>query len=84
MKKIRLDVDELEVRSFETDAVLEPHGTVHGRAYTRDGEYSCQHRCRQQTDEFETCFETGDTCGATWDWACDSQVVCPSGRIDCV
>ena len=84
MKKIRLNVEELEVSSFTVDAAPEPHGTVHGHAYTQGREYSCLQRCRQQTDEFETCYETGDTCGATWDWACDSQAVCPSGRIDCI
>lgn len=85
MKKIRLDVEELEVRSFETEAVAEPRGTVHGRQYTYDGELSCRQVCFQRTDEFETCWETGVTCGATCDWPCSpNTAVCPSGRPDCV
>ncbi len=85
MKKIRLNLDQLEVRSFATDATPEPHGTVHGRAYTYGGEYSCLQRCRQQTHEFDTCYDTGPTCGATCDWPCSpNTAVCPSGRPDCI
>ncbi len=70
MKKIRLNVDELEVRSFVTDDAPERRGTVHGREYTEGHDQSCFGGCIQQTHEFETCYQTGFTCGATCDWGC--------------
>jgi hypothetical protein len=82
MKKIRLDIEELEVRSFETEAAPEPHGTVRGREYSL-GDQSCYQACFQQTHEFETCYETGITCGASCDWGCDSRAVCQSDTGHC-
>ncbi|HEX6038053.1 hypothetical protein [Longimicrobium sp.] len=76
MKKIQLRVDDLEVRSFDTGAATELRGTIHGNAYTYDGSYSCNRICRQQTFEFDTCYETGPTCGATCDWPCASGAPC--------
>ena len=93
MKRIRLDVDELEVHSFTTAAAGEHRGTVRGREmetyfgtscgpgcqYTAYQQYSCLQACFQQTHEFETCYETGRTCGASCDWGCDTVYVCPPG-----
>jgi hypothetical protein len=76
MKKIRLNIDDLKVRSFETGVTQEPRGTVHGNAYTYDGAYSCYRICRQQTHEFDTCYDTGPTCGATCDWPCFTGYPC--------
>jgi hypothetical protein len=38
MKKIRLDVEELEVISFESDDAPRTRGTVEAREYTEYGE----------------------------------------------
>lgn len=75
MKKIRLEIDALEVRSFATDTAAEARGTVRGRespgsAYTYGGQDSCYQACFPQTHEFDTCGQTGPGCGATWDWPC--------------
>lgn len=83
MKKIRLNVDELEVRSFETETAPKSRGTVHGRGYTQGGEQSCYQACFPMTHEFDTCYQTGLTCGATCDWGCDSRAVCPSDTGHC-
>jgi hypothetical protein len=79
MKKIRLDVDELEVSSFGTDDVPRPRGTVEGHEYTEYGEgcaysnrgqRSCEDTCFLYSFEFPSCDQTGDTCGASCDWGC--------------
>jgi hypothetical protein len=83
MKKIRLNVEELQVRSFDTEASPAlPRGTVRGREYSFF-EYSCREACFQQTHEFNTCGQTGPTCGATCDWGCNSIHVCPSDTGGC-
>lgn len=95
MKKIRLNVDELEVHSFETEAAPEPRGTVRGRQsfyytehtncypdcyHTLNGDESCYRLCQRYTWEFNTCMQTGETCGASCDWYCDSAVNCPTDQ----
>lgn len=79
MRKIRLNPDDLEVRSFATGPAAEPRGTVHGMNYSCCDYYTCFQACIPQTHEFDTCYQTGPTCGATCDWGCDGEThVCPS------
>jgi hypothetical protein len=85
MKKIRLDLDGLEVRSFATDVAGTPRGTVRAReSYTYGGEDSCDQACIPITYEYATCGQTGPTCGASCDFACDgTSHVCPSDTGGC-
>lgn len=85
MKKIRLNLDELEVRSFATDEAAAERGTVRAReSYTNGADDSCYQACLPYTYEFDTCGQTGPTCGATWDWACyPGSNVCPSDTGGC-
>lgn len=84
MKKIRLDVEELEVRSFETEAVPETRGTVRGHYYTDGADASCYMACFPMTDEYAGCGQSGHTCGPTCDWACyEGSYVCPSDTGGC-
>jgi hypothetical protein len=84
MKKIRLNVDELEVRSFDTEAAPEPRGTVRGREYSLN-EFSCHpdQGCFWGTQEWDNCAATNATCGASCDWACDSYQTCPADTSCC-
>ena len=50
MKKLKLNVEELAVASFEIDANDEPRGTVHGAAET---EADCSWHCG---DPFSTLY----------------------------
>lgn len=82
MSKIRLDVDALEVHTFETSDAPPARGTVHAREYSF-GDPSCVQACFPGTYEFETCYQTGPTCGASCDWGCNSIHVCPSDTGTC-
>jgi hypothetical protein len=72
MKKLRLELDELAVESFDTAATDALGGTVHGQA-TEPA--SCSF-CRA------TCIETGcDTCDNSVDYCtCNCTVDCPAPR----
>lgn len=51
MRKISLDVDALEVESFDTrESGAKERGTVHGRGFTRDWEPSCHVSCTRDYD----------------------------------
>ncbi len=82
MKKIRLDVEALEVSSFAVDATPEPRGTVEARAltsacnYSVDDRQSCRHECFVYSWEYDGCGVSGETCGASCAWACDSVNIC--------
>ena len=72
MKKLKLDLDELKIESFETNTAKEKrHGTVHGNAtYTADGTL-CYSYCHPSL-----CIDTCD--GAT----CQTDIdICYT--IDC-
>jgi hypothetical protein len=55
MKRLKLDVDELLVESFEANAPAGERGTVHGNAKAT---YGC-------TEGWDTCYTQGDSCQAT-------------------
>jgi hypothetical protein len=79
MRKIRLNVDELEVHSFAIDSVTEPRGSVRGRQHTDGADPTCYQVCLLVTDEYDTCDQSGPTCGASCDWVCyEGTDVCPS------
>jgi len=83
MRKIRLNAEDLEVRSFATEPAAGPSGTVHGMDYSCCDFYTCYQACIPRTEEFETCYQTGPTCGASCDWQCDSIHMCPSYPSGC-
>ena len=69
MKKLVLDLDELVVESFGTQAVPEPRGTVHAHSGWQCTEYNptCD-GCNTQHDG--GCFTAGDTCAVTCGYTC--------------
>lgn len=78
MKKIRLDLEALDVVSFATDGEPDaPRGTIHGRdsyyGYTHGGFLSCQGLCN--THEYQTCHEAGPSVGPSCDWDCAAASV---------
>jgi hypothetical protein len=79
MKKIRLNIDELEVHSFAIDSVTEPRGSVRGRQDTDgDDPTTGYYDCFKVTDEYDTCDQSGPTCGASCDWVCyPASRTCP-------
>ena len=86
MRKIRLNVEELEVSSFSVDAAAERRGTVDARSrsiyaetqcdYSRNIDQSCRNECFVYSWEYYTCEESGETRGASCDWECDSVQIC--------
>jgi hypothetical protein len=76
MKKIRLNLEALDVVSFETDAEPGARGTVHGQG-TRNPYYftgpSCYGDC--QTWEYNTCGFYGPTEGPSCEELCGAASV---------
>lgn len=80
MKKLRLDLDSLEVESFDTAEADEKRGTVQARATAYPGGPSCVNTCNVND---WTCWEScgyGTCAGATCDgaWTCPTceQTIC--------
>jgi hypothetical protein len=78
MKKIRLDLDALDVVSFATDSEPDaPRGTIHGHntmtPYFTLGQPSCYGGCA--TDEYHTCWEAGPSVGPSCDYICQEPSV---------
>jgi len=82
MKKLRLELEALDVVSFATDGEHElPRGTVHGREsmyptsgyFTLDGNDSCYGMCR--TVEYHTCWESQPSVGPSCDYLCTAPSV---------
>lgn len=67
MKKLRLDLEELAVESFDTDRADEQKGTVEAHA---------KYTVYCQTDELGC--SGWDSCGYTW---CSCEMTC--NQIDC-
>ncbi|HEU4456064.1 MAG TPA: hypothetical protein VFR81_23560 [Longimicrobium sp.] len=63
IRKMKLDMDELAVETFETAVAGEEHGTVHGQATgltcpfreTCNGVETCYDGCRTRTEAINTC-----------------------------
>ena len=71
MKKIRLDVDKLEISSFSTqEAMDEPRGTVRG--HLTNGAWTCAYHC---TWDHVTCNGEA-TCGQQATSTCTENVSC--------
>ncbi|HSU13261.1 hypothetical protein [Longimicrobium sp.] len=82
MRKIRLDVENLQVESFATDHASGKAGTVHGREYTvgrecptmEPGAWGCQNSgvascvwCPRETETCQDCSWTdGDGAECYW------------------
>jgi hypothetical protein len=76
MKKIRLDLDSLDVVTFATDGGPDaPRGTIHGNqnTYFTIGQDSCYGGC--MTHEYHTCMEAGPSVGPSCDYICTAQTV---------
>ena len=88
MRKLTLDLETLNVQSFETGAEKRDHGTVYGHAPTRGHHTQCASAfdacptgfcAPTNTVDCDTSLCTVDTCPETYD--CPSAVdACPSGR----
>ena len=96
MRKLTLDVDTLNVQSFETARVQTAQGTVFGHAPTAGNSPECRSAvdaCPSRLCDTSVCDTnlcTAETCGPTYDAVeCPSIVdACPSARgcteIDCI
>ena len=68
MEKLRLEIDELQVESFEASGVAADAGTVQGLAWT-PGCDSVQ-ICGPNDPSYDPCGETYSPCGDTSDRVC--------------
>ena len=67
MRKLTLDVEQLEVESFSTGGADAANGTVHAHNHTRGNHVSC----------WETCGAScGVTCPATCGYTCNAEYTC--------
>jgi len=74
MKKMRLELERLEVSSFETQRTPEERGTVRGHNnVTKDGAYTCFYHC---TWNHVTCNGEA-TCGQPQSDQCTLNATCP-------
>ncbi len=64
MKKLRLDLDALNVESFESDRIAPPRGTVHGRLRYTDPR-ACPVTGNWYCSVGDTCSEPRYSCGLT-------------------
>jgi hypothetical protein len=84
MSKLKLDLNELRIESFETKDAEEARGTVQAHA---SAIMTCPSTCASCVTCYATCFAScpantcgGNTCGRT----CYSCVICPwSGGFTC-
>jgi hypothetical protein len=79
MKKIRLELDTLDVVSFATSGEPDvPRGTVQGRDsmnsfFTLGFHDSCYGMCL--TNEYDTCHEAGPSVGPSCDYYCQGPSI---------
>jgi hypothetical protein len=89
MRKLKLDIDHLEVDSFETDVGHDQRGTVHGLVspyctqtcdtannYSCDGAYTCgaESTCRRiNTCMYESCGACGTYDCVSAGYSCDQM-----------
>ncbi len=80
MKKIRLNLEELNVVSFATGAEPDARGSVHGRVVVGGGTEpyvftgpSCYGDCL--TNEYDTCREAGPSVGPSCEEMCGAWTV---------
>jgi hypothetical protein len=72
MRKLKLELDELAVQSFETAGEAEERGTVQARGgVTVLGDTDCGAWCSR----VDTC---GFTCYTCWDPSCEGATGCPT------
>ena len=68
MRKLKLDLDSLDVQSFQTDDGLMSGGTVQGQSGVWDLPSICTYQCGPSTyygcgyTDYETCGNTCNTC----------------------
>jgi len=63
MRKIRMDLDRLDVESFDTAVVTDARGTVHGHFYSQLG--TCDGRVATCQAGGTCAFTCGSKCGTT-------------------
>ncbi|HEX8696059.1 MAG TPA: hypothetical protein VF746_26825 [Longimicrobium sp.] len=78
MKKLKLELDALQVESFEAATPAARLGTVRGREDSSGGGWECGNACYS----FDTCYtlDGGQTCPATCEYSC----LCESDVVDCI
>lgn len=83
MKKLRLNLERLEVQSFETEHAAGERGTVQGRAGTYR-EWTCDGTCDQTCGAPASCVGAGEYCGTYPDQGCpNSQWYCTDAQWVC-
>jgi hypothetical protein len=60
-RKLRLDLDSIDVQSFETSVEMEERGTVHGNACS---DSTCFQDICTCTDEFGNCYASNVNCNS--------------------
>ena len=74
MRKLKLDLTDLEVTSFDTDAVRTPPGTVAGHVAAGSFADTCGGWCDGEvTDVYMDCGGSADSCGAKCDSVPDTD-----------
>lgn len=83
--KLKLDIDELAIQSFETLGTPSPRGTVHARqseiwATCEEGDLSYPGSCEPATCDEACTVNTYTTCpNDTWDLTCEYTSPNPDG-----
>ena len=85
MKKLRLELEALDVVSFATDDEQGvPRGTVHGQNqnsfFTLGGHDSCYGMC--MTYEYDTCHFAGPSVGTSCDYYCTAPSIGCTGSVE--
>lgn len=83
MKKLKLEIDALQVESFESTTQTAQPGTVRGREDS-SGYGGCADACYSMSacDSWQSCYtlDCGQTCDATCEYSC----LCESDVVDCI
>jgi hypothetical protein len=90
MDSLNLNLSDLDVDSFTTDAASDEGGTVHGQAVPTQSIFTCQYPCPNETREYTNCDQCGggggtnyDTCFDTCANTCGSGCESEPGQILC-
>lgn len=79
MKKLKLEIESLEVESFELRRDSAPFGTVKGREYS-SGPMGCNNACYSD----DPCYTHDPSCEQTCNATCDYSCMCVSNEVACI
>ncbi|MFA8342970.1 MAG: pinensin family lanthipeptide [Rhodothermaceae bacterium] len=79
MEKLKLNLNELRVESFETRPEANRSGTVVGNAPCTEDHSGCQ----DNTFQYETCATCNNTCGVTCNGEISCNGTCAWSCVDC-